>query len=83
MLICKNVVVNGRRTSMRLDEEAWLSLKEICQREKMNLHQLCSKIDTEKGNLGLSCAVRSFALTYLRRLLQQYQDDHMIKPVQR
>ena len=78
MLICKNVVVNGRRTSMRLDTEAWLSLKDICQRENITLHQLCSKIDTEKGNLGLSCAVRSFVLTYLRHLLQRYQN---IRPV--
>ncbi|MBP5160795.1 MAG: ribbon-helix-helix domain-containing protein, partial [Alphaproteobacteria bacterium] len=31
MLLCKNVVVNGRRTSMRLDKETWTALSDICR----------------------------------------------------
>ena len=73
MLVCKNVIVNGRRTSMRLDRETWISLADICQREGMTIHQLCSKIDLAKGNSGLSSATRLFVLTYFRFVLNQYE----------
>ena len=73
MLVCKNVIVNGRRTSMRLDRETWISLSDICQREGITIHQLCSKIDRTKGPSGLSAATRLFVLTYFRFLLNQYE----------
>ena len=73
MLVCKNVIVNGRRTSMRLDRETWISLADICHRENMTIHQLCSKIDSAKGNSGLSSATRLFVLTYFRFVLNQYE----------
>ena len=74
MLVCKNVIVNGRRTSMRLDQEIWNSLSDICQKEDMNIHQLCSKIDSQKGNSGLSGAVRLFVLTYLQHVIDRYKN---------
>lgn len=73
MLVCKNVIVNGRRTSMRLDRETWISLSDICGREGITIHQLCSKIDATKGSSGLSAATRLFVLTYFRFLLNQYE----------
>lgn len=73
MLVCKNVIVNGRRTSMRLDRETWISLSDICTREGITIHQLCSKIDTTKGASGLSAATRLFVLTYFRFVLNQYE----------
>ena len=73
MLLCKNVVVNGRRTSMRLDKETWTALSDICRRENLSLYKLCSLIDTAKGNAGLSSATRLFVLTYYRRSLAKYE----------
>ena len=73
MLVCKNVIVNGRRTSMRLDRETWLSLADICARENLTLHELCSKIDSAKGRSGLSSATRLFVLTYFRCVLNKYE----------
>ena len=73
MLVCKNVIVNGRRTSMRLDQETWHSLADICREQNLTLHQLCSKIDATKGKLGLSGAVRVFVVNHLRQLLKNYQ----------
>ena len=73
MLLCKNVVVNGRRTSMRLDKETWTALSDICRRENISLYKLCSLIDTAKGMAGLSSATRLFVLTYFRRTLAKYE----------
>ncbi|MBO7332552.1 MAG: ribbon-helix-helix domain-containing protein [Alphaproteobacteria bacterium] len=73
MLLCKNVVVNGRRTSMRLDRETWQALSDICKRENISLYKLCSLIDDAKQESGLSSATRLFVLTYYRRSLAKYE----------
>lgn len=73
MLLCKNVVVNGRRTSMRLDKETWQALSDICKRENITLYKLCSLIDSSKGSSGLSSATRLFVLSYYRRSLAKYE----------
>lgn len=75
MLVCKNVIVNGRRTSMRLDRETWTSLTDICLREKITIHELCSKIDLIRDKSGLSSATRLFALTYFRFILSKYENE--------
>ena len=75
MLVCKNVIVNGRRTSMRLDKETWISLRDICARERLSIHELCSKIDNVKGKSGLSSATRLFVLTYFRFALNKYEKE--------
>jgi len=75
MLLCKNVIVNGRRTSMRLDRETWISLADICAREGLTLHEICSRIDVVKGKAGLSSSTRLFVLTYFRNLLKRYEED--------
>lgn len=80
MLICKNVIVNGRRTSMRLDRETWLSLAEICAREELTIHELCSRIDDAKGKGGLSSATRLFVLSYFRSILNKYEKTKFIVP---
>lgn len=80
MLICKNVIVNGRRTSMRLDRETWMSLSDICLREKVSIHDLCSKIDAIRGKSGLSSATRLFVLTYFRYILSKYEKEPFVFP---
>lgn len=80
MLICKNVIVNGRRTSMRLDRETWISLADICEREDISIHDLCSKIDRIKGRSGLSSATRLFVLTYFRSELNKYEEPLFAVP---
>ena len=80
MLICKNVIVNGRRTSMRLDRETWISLADICEREHVTIHELCSKIDRIRGKSGLSSATRLFVLTYFRSELNKYETPTFMVP---
>ena len=73
MFLCKNVTVNGRRTSMRLEKETWESLADICVREKVTIHKLCSDLDLRRGRYGLSSAVRLFILRYYRKKLNEYE----------
>lgn len=73
MLNCKNIIINGHRTSMRLDQETWDSLKDICEKERISLNDLCSHIFRIKGKSGLSSATRLFVLVYFRSVLNKYE----------
>jgi predicted DNA-binding ribbon-helix-helix protein len=70
-LINRNVVVNGRRTSLRLEPEMWEALAEIAQREGVSVSQVISRIDREVRQgawqgAGLTARVRVFVLGYFR-----------------
>jgi len=65
-LISRNVTVNGHRTSLRLEEETWAAIEEICRAEKTNIHTLCSLIDWRRQGFSRTSAVRVFILSYFR-----------------
>ena len=73
MFLCKTVMVNGRRTSVRLLRQTWVYINEICMNENITIHSLCSRLDQERGRMGLSTAVRMFALSYYRDKCQAYK----------
>lgn len=51
---------------MRLEQEMWEALREICRREDMTVHELCSLIDERRGLSSLTAATRVFTLMYFR-----------------
>ena len=71
MLLCKNVVVNGRRTSMRLEKEVWNALSESCKEQNISLNTLCSQIEETKDTSGLSSAMRIHALNFYKTLAEE------------
>ncbi len=66
VLISRNVTVNGRRTSMRLDEIVWNALRDIAKREEKTIHDLCSEVEKCRGNSSLTAATRVFVVSYFR-----------------
>ncbi len=66
MMSCKNVNVSGRRTSIRIEDELWAAADELCMREGMTLHELCTLIDQYRGMSGLTAALRVFLIVYFR-----------------
>jgi len=65
-LISKNVTIKGRRTSIRLEQENWGALEEICQREGMDVHQLCSLVESHRHISNRTSAIRAFIVSYFR-----------------
>lgn len=56
-----SVELSGHRTSIALEDEFWLELKNIAKRKKTSVRQILIQIDdTHHGNL--SSAVRLFIL---------------------
>lgn len=64
--ISRNVTISGHRTSIRLQREMWDAIEEICRREKITLHQLCSRIAESKSTRSLTSEVRVFVVGYYR-----------------
>ena len=66
-LVSRNITVSGRRTSARLEPEMWTALYDICKRENMTIHQVCTLIDRARGpNLALTNAIKLFIMSYFR-----------------
>jgi len=76
----QNVVVDGRRTSMRLEPTMWEAFEEIAARENMSINDICGEIsrrldvrerlagrEPDNGDVTLTSAVRTFLVSYFRR----------------
>ena len=65
-LVNRNVTIDGRRTSLRLEPAMWNALDEICHREISTRNQLCEMIYKFKHASTLTAAVRVFVVNYYR-----------------
>jgi len=66
-LISHNIMVEGRRTSIRLEKEMWMALKEIARKENCTIHALCSVVSQrKKPDTSLTAAIRVFIMAYFQ-----------------
>ena len=63
----RNVMVGGKRTSMRLEPEMWEGLFDIARHEKKSVNAICSEVDRTRCQSSLTSAVRVFIVSYYRR----------------
>ncbi len=65
-LVNKNVNVDGRRTSIRLEPESWEALRDICLLERLTKDELFARIKWQAKSECLTSAVRVYLLQYFR-----------------
>ena len=66
-LISKNITVCQRRTSVRLEPEMWLALRDIAMRERCTIHDICTLVSMRKNTrTSLTAAIRVFLMLYYR-----------------
>ena len=66
-LVSRNVTIFGRRTSVRLEPEMWMGLREIAKREQCNIHEICTLVSVRKSQgTSLTAAIRVFLMLYFR-----------------
>lgn len=66
-LINKIILINNRRTSMRLCLKEWDALYEVCKIEKISKNHLIELIEADKASaLGLTYSTRLFLVSYFR-----------------
>lgn len=64
-LISHNIIIDGRRTSVRLEKEMWMAIKDIARNEKCTIHDLCSVVSQrKKEDTSLTAAIRVFIMAY-------------------
>lgn len=71
----RNVTIGGRRTSMKLEPGMWDALDEICCRESMAIHDICTRIAKDHKGYNLTAATRAFILAYFRAAATE--DGHL------
>jgi predicted DNA-binding ribbon-helix-helix protein len=62
----RSFTIGGHRTSISLEAPFWDALKAVALRERIPLSNLIRRIDAERGDSGLSSAVRIWLLGYYR-----------------
>lgn len=66
-LISHNIMINGHRTSVRLEKEMWIGIKDIARLERCSVHMLCSEIAQRKRpGTSLTAAIRVFIMCYFQ-----------------
>lgn len=69
VLECRNVVVDGRRTSVKLDSFTWRCLNEICDHRNLTVHDFCTEVKRAMADYtGFTSALRIAILRHYRNL---------------
>lgn len=65
-LVPRNVVVDGRRTSIRLERAMWEAFNEILDREGISAAELVTEVARTREASTLTAAVRVYIMLYFR-----------------
>ena len=65
MLATRNVRIDGRRTSVRMERAFWEALDAICEHESVTPAQLCAALERRRGDASRAAALRAFVVGYL------------------
>ena len=72
-VVKRSVVVGGHKTSISIEDDFWLGLKEIAFERRQTLSQLVNGIDLQRDRGNLSSAIRLFVLGHYRDLVRSAQ----------
>ena len=65
-LAIRNVVVAGRRTSVRLEPLMWEALRDIARDRGVAVNDLVTEIDHQRSSSSLTAAIRVYIVEYYR-----------------
>jgi predicted DNA-binding ribbon-helix-helix protein len=67
-VIKRSIFINGRRTSVSLENEFWDALHAIADRGNIAPSAVVGQIDRDRDNINLSSAIRVFVFNHFRPL---------------
>jgi predicted DNA-binding ribbon-helix-helix protein len=65
-VIKRSVVVNGRKTSVSLENEFWDALRQVAKQSNVSVAMLLVEIERSRTTINLSSAIRIFLLNHFR-----------------
>lgn len=69
-LLTRNVVIDGKRTTIRLESDIWDAVDDLCMRERISRHDLCSRVEAGRDGLNRAQAIRAVVVNYFRLALR-------------
>ncbi len=84
-VVKRSIVIDGKKTSICLEEPFWCGFKEIAQEGGLTLSELVSRIKAEKGEVGnFSSAIRVYILGHFRERLPEGERarDSKVHPIE-
>jgi predicted DNA-binding ribbon-helix-helix protein len=66
LVIKRSIVLDGRKTSVSLEDEFWMSLREIAGGREETLTHLLTGIDASRKAANLSSCLRIFVLEFYK-----------------
>jgi predicted DNA-binding ribbon-helix-helix protein len=70
----RSVKLDGRKTSLGLEDGFWNALKEIAAAQNTSANQLILRVARDRKDNILSSAIRLFVLDYYRRKVSASKD---------
>ena len=67
LIVKRTIVLDGRKTSVSLEEAFWSSLKEIADARGITLSEMITEIAKKREQANLSSATRLFVLDQVQR----------------
>jgi predicted DNA-binding ribbon-helix-helix protein len=74
----RNVIVKGRRTSVRLEPAMWDALQEIVTLQGQTVNQLLTEIDRRRGHASLTSAIRVYIVEFYRSAAHHSRSDRRL-----
>jgi predicted DNA-binding ribbon-helix-helix protein len=65
-ILKRTITIDGHKTSVTLEDEFWMGLREIARRKNATLRSLITQIDDARERNNLSSAIRVFVLNHFR-----------------
>jgi predicted DNA-binding ribbon-helix-helix protein len=73
-VIKRSIFINGRKTSVSLENEFWAGLHDIAKSRKTTAVKLVVEIDRQRSTVNLSSAIRIYVYNYFRGEANPAQD---------
>lgn len=73
-LVSRNLVVNGKRSSMRLEPELWDAFRTVCNELDINHVELMKRICAQHTGGTVTSTTRAFLFNYFRAKVPAAQE---------
>jgi predicted DNA-binding ribbon-helix-helix protein len=67
-VIKRSIFINGRKTSVSLENEFWAGLHDIAKSRKITAAELVGEIDRQRTTVNLPSAIRIYVYNYFRSI---------------
>jgi predicted DNA-binding ribbon-helix-helix protein len=75
-IIKRSIAIDGRKTSIGIEDDYWNSLQEIAHQRNETVSRLVTRINAERKYANLSSAIRLFVLGYYQG---QYNSSELVE----